>query len=107
MIVLTYISRSVKEFSGPMAMIIRGIKTELVPCIVSYDSYVYYRQRKALNPPFTTGSIREMAPIFYESGYKAKAAWEDILSKTSAGEAIVNVQKWYAPLAHFVCIVIC
>ena len=52
------------------------------------------RQRKALNPPFTTASIREIVSIFYGSGYKVKAAWDDILSKANAGEAIVNIQKW-------------
>ncbi|KAJ7434787.1 cytochrome P450 [Mycena galericulata] len=53
------------------------------------------RQRRALNPAFSNASIKNLTPIFFDSAYKAKAAWDALLeSSPSAEGAIIEVQQW-------------
>lgn len=50
------------------------------------------RQRKALTPAFSNAAIRKLAPVFFDSAYKVKNAWDSLLE--SNGEAIIEVQGW-------------
>ncbi|KAH8115577.1 cytochrome P450 [Phellopilus nigrolimitatus] len=50
------------------------------------------RQRKALTPAFSNVAIRNLTPIFYDSAYKVKTAWDAVIS--SSDDAVIDVQKW-------------
>ncbi|KAF8665642.1 hypothetical protein AX16_000097 [Volvariella volvacea WC 439] len=50
------------------------------------------RQRKALTPAFSNAAIRRLTSVFYDSAYKVKAAWDNILD--SDENAIIEVQTW-------------
>ncbi|KAJ7858741.1 cytochrome P450 [Mycena leptocephala] len=53
------------------------------------------RQRRALNPAFSNASIKNLAPIFFDSAYKAKAAWDGVLESASSSDGtIIEVQQW-------------
>ncbi|KAJ7725682.1 cytochrome P450 [Mycena metata] len=54
----------------------------------------YKRQRRALNPAFTMASIKSMSPIFFDSAYKAKAAWDALVESGPAEGTIIEVQQW-------------
>ncbi|KAK7044905.1 cytochrome P450 [Favolaschia claudopus] len=51
------------------------------------------RQRRALNPAFTNAAIKDLTPIFFDSAYKAKAAWDSLLEGRPEG-TIIEVQIW-------------
>ncbi|KAJ6535121.1 cytochrome P450 [Mycena capillaripes] len=52
------------------------------------------RQRRALNPAFSNASIRNLTPIFFDSAYKAKGAWDTMLEVGPSGGTIIEVQQW-------------
>lgn len=52
------------------------------------------RQRKALTPAFSNAAIRKLAPVFFDSAYKVKEAWDAILGASENGEAVIDVQDW-------------
>ncbi|KAJ6535132.1 cytochrome P450 [Mycena capillaripes] len=59
------------------------------------------RQRKALNSAFSSASIKNLTPIFFDSGYKAgsstcpaKAAWDTMLESGPPDRTIIKVQQW-------------
>ncbi|KAJ7739978.1 cytochrome P450 [Mycena maculata] len=53
------------------------------------------RQRRALNPAFSPNSIKNLTPIFFDSAYKAKSAWDALLESNPSDEgAIIEVQEW-------------
>ncbi|KAL5488446.1 hypothetical protein ACEPAI_6564 [Sanghuangporus weigelae] len=52
------------------------------------------RQRKTLTPAFSNAAIRSLTPVFFDSAYKVKAAWDALISSSDADEAIIDVQKW-------------
>ncbi|KAF8146306.1 cytochrome P450 [Mycena galopus ATCC 62051] len=52
------------------------------------------RQRKALNPAFSNASIKNLTPIFFDSAYKAKTAWDALLESASNTDGtIIEVQQ--------------
>ncbi|KAJ7128343.1 cytochrome P450 [Mycena epipterygia] len=52
------------------------------------------RQRRQLNPAFSNASIKSLTPIFFDSAYKAKSAWDGIIESSPSEEAIIEVQQW-------------
>ncbi|KAJ7114932.1 cytochrome P450 [Mycena epipterygia] len=52
------------------------------------------RQRRQLNPAFSNASIKNLTPIFFDSAYKAKSAWDGILELSPSEGAIIEVQQW-------------
>ncbi|KAJ7756856.1 cytochrome P450 [Mycena maculata] len=53
------------------------------------------RQRRALNPAFSNVAIKNMTSIFFDSAYKAKAAWDAMLESSGPSEGIIlEVQLW-------------
>ncbi|KAI5117593.1 hypothetical protein M0805_004044 [Coniferiporia weirii] len=52
------------------------------------------RQRKTLTPAFSNVAIRDLTPVFYDSAYKVKSAWDALFLSSNSEEIIVNVQKW-------------
>ncbi|TFK33700.1 cytochrome P450 [Crucibulum laeve] len=56
------------------------------------------RQRKALSPAFSNATIRKLTSVFYDSSYKMKAAWDSTID-ASAGDALIDVQKWMSHIA--------
>ncbi|KAH7906851.1 cytochrome P450, partial [Hygrophoropsis aurantiaca] len=55
------------------------------------------RQRKLLTPAFSNAAIRRLTTVFYDSAYKAKTAWDNIL-ESSSDSSIIEVQNWYVKL---------
>ncbi|KAK7044970.1 cytochrome P450 [Favolaschia claudopus] len=51
------------------------------------------RQRRALNPAFSVTAIKDLTPIFFDSAYKVKAAWDAIIERRPDGTTI-EVQSW-------------
>ncbi|KAH7907651.1 cytochrome P450 [Hygrophoropsis aurantiaca] len=51
------------------------------------------RQRKLLTPAFSNAAIRRLTAVFYDSAYKAKTAWDNIL-ESSSDSSIIEVQSW-------------
>jgi hypothetical protein len=47
-----------------------------------------------LTPAFGTAAIRKFSPIFFDSAYKVKEAWDTLLESTQSGEVIIDVQDW-------------
>ncbi|KAJ7932964.1 cytochrome P450 [Mycena leptocephala] len=57
------------------------------------DGDSHKRQRRALNPAFSNASIKNLTPIFFDSAYKAKAAWDAMIeSEPSSDGTIIEVQ---------------
>ncbi|KAJ7824650.1 cytochrome P450 [Mycena leptocephala] len=57
------------------------------------DAERHKRQRRALNPAFSNASIKNLTPIFFDSAYKAKAAWDAKLEAEPNSEGtIIEVQ---------------
>ncbi|KAF8164731.1 cytochrome P450 [Crassisporium funariophilum] len=54
------------------------------------------RQRRSLNPAFSTGAIKGMTGIFYDSAYKMKTAWEKILEN---GTTEIEMHEWTTKLS--------
>ncbi|KAJ7089567.1 cytochrome P450 [Mycena epipterygia] len=52
------------------------------------------RQRRQLNPAFSNASIKNLTPIFFDSAYKAKSAWDGILESNPSEGVIIEVQQW-------------
>ncbi|KAL5488430.1 hypothetical protein ACEPAI_6548 [Sanghuangporus weigelae] len=52
------------------------------------------RQRRTLSPAFTNAAIRTLTPVFFDSGYKVKAAWDSIIASSGSEETVIDVQKW-------------
>ncbi|KAF8838205.1 cytochrome P450 [Paxillus ammoniavirescens] len=52
------------------------------------------RQRKSLTPAFSNAAIRKLAPIFYDSVYKAKGAWDALIEAEGNDSAVIEVQSW-------------
>nr|QEP49721.1 11-oxo-beta-amyrin 30-oxidase [Inonotus obliquus] len=58
------------------------------------DGESHRRQRKALTPAFSNAAIRSLTPVFFDSAYKVKTAWDTLVMSSNTDEAIINVQKW-------------
>ncbi|KAH7881865.1 cytochrome P450 [Phlebopus sp. FC_14] len=54
------------------------------------------RQRKSLTPAFSNSAIRKLAHVFYDSAYKAKGAWDEIIQSNGTDSAVIEVQNWCA-----------
>ncbi|EIW76504.1 cytochrome P450 [Coniophora puteana RWD-64-598 SS2] len=54
---------------------------------------VHKRQRKLLTPGFSTAAIRKLTEVFYDSAYKAKTAWDNLIESNPDG-SIIEVQQW-------------
>ncbi|KZT51839.1 cytochrome P450 [Calocera cornea HHB12733] len=52
------------------------------------------RQRKILTPAFSNQAIKELTPVFYDSVYKAKTAWDALLDASPSGDVVIDVQNW-------------
>ncbi|KAI6136084.1 cytochrome P450 [Pisolithus sp. B1] len=52
------------------------------------------RQRRSLSPAFSQAAIRKLHPVFYNSAYKAKGAWESLIDANDSRSAIIEVQNW-------------
>ncbi|KAL0948964.1 hypothetical protein HGRIS_009067 [Hohenbuehelia grisea] len=51
------------------------------------------RQRKALTPAFSNAAIKRLTSVFYDSTYKCKAAWDNLIENNAEG-SIIEVQSW-------------
>ncbi len=47
-----------------------------------------------MSPAFSNASVRNFTAVFFDSAYKAKDAWDNMLLSSSNGEAVVDVQIW-------------
>ncbi|KAF8587462.1 cytochrome P450 [Ramaria rubella] len=62
--------------------------------LLSAEGDSHKRQRKALTPAFSTQAIRALTVVFFDSAFKVKAAWDDILDASISGSVLLNVQEW-------------
>ncbi|KAF9224556.1 cytochrome P450 [Gyrodon lividus] len=76
----------------PFAKFLTGILVGRGSLLTSHGE-VHKRLRKSLTPAFSIAAIRKLLPIFYDSAYKAKVAWDSILENSPDG-AIIEVQEW-------------
>ncbi|KAF8436030.1 cytochrome P450 [Boletus edulis BED1] len=58
------------------------------------DGESHIRQRKSLTPAFSIAAIRHLTPIFYDSAYKVKGAWNALMESSGEDGAIIDVQNW-------------
>jgi len=47
-----------------------------------------------LNPAFSNAAIRQLTPVFIDSAYKVKVAWDALLDSSVNGETAIDVQGW-------------
>ncbi|KAG6375256.1 cytochrome P450 [Boletus reticuloceps] len=59
---------------------------------------VHKRLRKSLTPAFSVAAIRKLLPIFYDSAYKTKTAWDEILQDSPDG-ATIEAQEWMSHIS--------
>ncbi|KAG1855862.1 cytochrome P450 [Suillus tomentosus] len=52
------------------------------------------RQRKALTPAFSNAAIRKLTSVFYDSAYKAKGKWDNVIESSKDDDAVIEVQSW-------------
>ncbi|KAG2101118.1 cytochrome P450 [Suillus discolor] len=52
------------------------------------------RQRKALTPAFSNAAIRKLTSVFYDSAYKAKGQWDNVIESSKDDDAVIEVQNW-------------
>ncbi|KAG2101117.1 cytochrome P450 [Suillus discolor] len=52
------------------------------------------RQRKALTPAFSNAAIRKLTSVFYDSAYKAKGQWDNVIESSKDDEVVIEVQNW-------------
>ncbi|KAI6133763.1 cytochrome P450 [Pisolithus croceorrhizus] len=62
--------------------------------ILGVQGQDHKRQRKSLSPAFSQAAIRRLFPVFYNSAYKAKAAWESLIDANDGRGAVIEVQNW-------------
>ncbi|TFY61456.1 hypothetical protein EVG20_g7054 [Dentipellis fragilis] len=58
------------------------------------DGESHKRQRKTMTPGFSNSAIRQLTYIFFDSAYKMKAAWDNMLESSEKGECVIEVQQW-------------
>jgi len=56
------------------------------------EGETHHRQRRALGTAFSSAAIRNLTPIFYDSAYKLKAAWDSVIG--ASGEAVIDSRIW-------------
>jgi hypothetical protein len=54
-----------------------------------------------LSPAFSNGAIRGLTPVFFDSAYKVKDAWDALLESSENNEAVIDVQDWHVDLTWF------
>ncbi|KAF7375651.1 Cytochrome P450 [Mycena sanguinolenta] len=52
------------------------------------------RQRRALNPAFSNAAIKNLTPVFFDSAYKTKAAWDAMIESGPSEGTVIEVQMW-------------
>ncbi|KAG9309786.1 cytochrome P450 [Chiua virens] len=52
------------------------------------------RQRKSLTPAFSIAALRNLMPVFYDSAYKARGAWNALIESSGQDGTIIEVQNW-------------
>ncbi|KAF9237030.1 cytochrome P450 [Melanogaster broomeanus] len=75
----------------PLAKFLTGILVGRASLLTSHGG-VHKRLRKSLTPAFSVAALRKLLPIFYDSVYKTKAAWDNILDNDPEG-AVIEVEE--------------
>ncbi|KZT61473.1 cytochrome P450 [Calocera cornea HHB12733] len=59
------------------------------------EGEVHKRQRRIMNPSFSPGQIREVTPIFFETGAQLRDVLNSILSKSPSPDGVeIDVYSW-------------
>ncbi|KIK76150.1 hypothetical protein PAXRUDRAFT_835441 [Paxillus rubicundulus Ve08.2h10] len=66
--------------------------------LVTSHGDAHKRLRKSITPAFTVTVIRTHLPTFYDTVYKAKVAWDNILENSPDG-ATIEVQEWLSRIS--------
>ncbi|KAF7375649.1 Cytochrome P450 [Mycena sanguinolenta] len=59
-----------------------------------FDLDILSRQRRALNPAFSNAAIKNLTPVFFDSAYKTKAAWDTMIESGPSEGTVIEVQMW-------------
>lgn len=81
-----------KAFCGPKKRTTRGTIYINTPESDRALHRAHIRQRKALTPAFSNAALRGYLSVFYDSVYKMKTNWENLLD---AGNPTIEVQGWF------------
>lgn len=59
------------------------------------DGENHKRQRKALNPAFSSAAIRSLMPVIHDTAHKAMIAWDDEIGLNQGTNcAVIDAQQW-------------
>ncbi|KAJ7916309.1 cytochrome P450 [Mycena leptocephala] len=61
--------------------------------VLSAEGDMHKRQRKALTPAFSNAAIRKLTSVFYDSGYKLKSFWDEIIDSSKLDDTVIEVQE--------------
>ncbi|KAH7911357.1 cytochrome P450 [Hygrophoropsis aurantiaca] len=64
--------------------------------LVSAIGEDHRRQKKVMNPVFTSAQLKSFVPLFRDTAVKMSGQWTDVLETNNAVEAEVNVSAWLA-----------
>ncbi|KAJ7579172.1 cytochrome P450 [Mycena floridula] len=67
--------------------------------ILTAEGAFHRRQRKAFHPSFSPATIRGITALFFNVGYKLKAAWDSQIDASAEDFATIEVQKWMTAVA--------
>ncbi|GLB45491.1 putative cytochrome P450 [Lyophyllum shimeji] len=62
--------------------------------LLTVEGETHKRQRRALSSAFSVAAIRNLTPVFYDSAYMVKAAWDSLFQNSSDDTVIIEVQQW-------------
>ncbi|KAG1791159.1 cytochrome P450, partial [Suillus plorans] len=48
----------------------------------------------ALTPAFSNAAIRKLTSVFYDSAYKAKGQWDNVIESSKDDDAVIEVRNW-------------
>ncbi|KAG9309799.1 cytochrome P450 [Chiua virens] len=82
----------------PLGRFLTGILVGRDSLLTTHGN-VHKRLRKSLTPAFSVSAVRKLLPIFYDSVYSTKAAWDDLLRDSPDGTTI-EVQEWMSHISY-------
>ncbi|KAH9066249.1 cytochrome P450 [Lactarius vividus] len=64
--------------------------------LVGAEGEAHHRQRKIINPAFSTHQIRSFLPLFHRTASKLVQKWKEVIAADPSGQPLVNVVGWFS-----------
>ncbi|KAH8995441.1 cytochrome P450 [Lactarius akahatsu] len=64
--------------------------------IVVAEGQAHRRQRKVMNPAFSTHQIQSFLPLFHGTASKLVQKWKGVIAADPSGQPLVNVVGWFS-----------